>query len=148
MALGRKILYLVGAGAPRAIGAYVPTQGGGRLAIPTQAEFWKVFLRIAGTTKASKQIESFLFRYFLGYSRVPARTSATDRRAMLAKVDVEEVFTFLSERSKAPSSSAQLKKYADRVWLDLVGQIGKVFSRFEPNKRTRRLVVMSQHVVH
>jgi hypothetical protein len=59
---------------------------------------------------------------------------------MLGPIDVEEVFTFLSERSKAPSSSPQLKQYADSVWLALVGQVGRVFSRFQPNKRTRRMV--------
>lgn len=140
MATGRKILYIIGAGAPRAVGAYVPMQGGGRIPIPTQVEFWDAFLRLAGASEARKEIESFLFRYFLGYSRVPARATSADRRKMLAPIDVEEVFTFVSERSKAPSSSAQLKTYADRVWLALVSQIGRVFSRFQPNDRTRRLV--------
>jgi hypothetical protein len=115
-------------------------QGGGRLPIPTQAEFWDAFLRLAGASEARRDIESFLFRYFLGYARVPARTPPAKRRAMLKPIDVEEVFTFLSERSKAPSSSAQLKQYADRVWLALVSQVGKVFSRFQPSKRTRQVV--------
>jgi hypothetical protein len=137
MAAGRKILYIIGAGAPRAVGAYVQVQGGKRISIPTQAEFWDAFFRLSGTSKASKEIESFLFRYFLGYSRVPARATPADRRKMLAPIDVEEVFTFVSERSKAPSSSVQLKRYADAVWLALVSQIGRVFSRFEPNQQTR-----------
>jgi hypothetical protein len=140
MAKGRKILYIIGAGAPRAAGASVSVQGGRRIPIPTQAEFWDAFLRLAGASEARREIESFLFRYFLGYTRVPARTSSADRRKMLTSIDVEEVFTFVSERSKAPSSSAQLKSYADRVWLALVSQIGRVFSRFQPNKRTRALV--------
>jgi len=136
---GRKILYFLGAGASRAAGAYVPAQGGGRIPIPTQGEFWNVFLRLCQSATARAEIESFLFRYFLGYRRVPTRSSAGDRRKLLARVDVEEVFTFLSERSKAPSSSAQLKAYAERVWRALVEQVGHVFSRFEPNGRTRRL---------
>lgn len=139
MPQGRKVLYVIGAGASRALGAYVPAQGGSRLSIPTQAEFWEVVLRLAGSL-SRREIESFLFRYFLGYSRVPGRASAADRRAMLAHIDVEEVFTFLSERSKAPSSSVQLKHYSDRVWLALVGLVGQVFSRFSPNRRTRRVV--------
>jgi hypothetical protein len=140
MAQGRKILYIIGAGASRAVGAYVSMQGGGRLPIPTQSEFWDAFLRLAGASAERKDIESFLFRYFLGYSRVPARASAAHRRQMLRPIDVEEVFTFLSERSKAPSSSSQLKQYVDSVWLALVGQIGRVFSRFQPNTHSRRIV--------
>ena len=140
MAQGRKILYFIGAGAPRAAGAFVRQQGGGRLSIPTQAEFWDAFLRLAGASEARRDIESFLFRYFLGYARVPARASPAKRRAMLKAIDVEEVFTFLSERSKAPSSSVQLKQYADRIWRALVSQVGKVFSRFQPNRRTRQVV--------
>ncbi len=140
MSQGRKILYFVGAGGARAVGAYVPAQGGGRIPIPTQAEFWSVFLRLCRSQKARADIESFLFRYFLGYRRIPARTKAGDRRKLLARLDVEEVFTFLSERSKAPSSSPQLKSYAEGLWDALVEQVGVVFSRFEPNGRTRRLV--------
>jgi hypothetical protein len=88
-----------------------------------------------------------LFVYFLGYSKVPARASAATRRKMLQGIDVEEVFTFLSERSKAPSSSPQLKTYADSVWLALVSQVGRVFSRFEPTKRTRG-IIRSFHEQH
>jgi hypothetical protein len=148
MAQGRKILYIIGAGAPRALGSYVPMQGGGHLPIPVQAEFWDAFLRLAGASETRASIERFLFRYFLGYSRVPARASAASLRQLLRGIDVEEVFTFLSERSKAPSSSAQLKTYADSVWLALVGQVGRVFSRFEPTKRTRGIVrrFHEQHV--
>lgn len=67
---------------------------------------------------------------------------------MLQGIDVEEVFTFLSERSKAPSSSPQLKTYADSVWLALVSQVGRVFARFEPTKKTRGIVRQfhEQHV--
>jgi hypothetical protein len=140
MSQGRKILYFIGAGATRAAGAYVPAQGGGRIPIPTQSEFWEVFLRLCPNRTARAEIERFLFRYFLGYRRVPSRTVPSNRRAQLRRVDVEEVFTFLSERSKAPSSSTQLKAYADRVWQVLVSQIGAVFSRFQPNGRTRRVV--------
>src|SRR5439155_19061795 len=76
---GRKILYFLGAGASRAAGAYVPAQGGGRIPIPTQGEFWNVFLRLCQSATARAEIESFLFRYFLGYRRVPTRISAGDR---------------------------------------------------------------------
>ena len=87
MSQGRKILYFVGAGAPRAAGAYVSAQGGGRIPIPTQAEFWSVFLRLCRSKTARANIERFLFRYFLGYRRVPARTKANDRRKLLAPTE-------------------------------------------------------------
>ncbi len=66
---------------------------------------------------------------------------------MLARIDVEEVFTFLSERSKAPSSSAQLKAYADRIWLALIEQLSAVFTRFNPDNVSRR-VVREFHAAH
>jgi hypothetical protein len=147
MATGRKILYFLGAGAPLAAGATTPVQGGGFLQIPTQATFWSTFLRFCGGTRRAR-IESFLFRYFLGYARTPARSSAADRRALLSRVDVEEVFTFLSERARAPSSTPQAKTYATEVWDALVQEIGNVFSRFDANTSTRKTFrkLLSQHV--
>lgn len=140
MSKGRKVLYFIGAGASRASGAFVQVQGGGHLLIPTQAEFWPVFLRLSHRAANRNAIESFLFRYFVGYGRTPTRAAPKDRRAQLAKVDVEEVFTFLSERTKAPSSTPQLKAYSQKVWDALLEELGAVFSRFKPNAQTRTLV--------
>jgi hypothetical protein len=137
---GRKVLYFVGAGVPKAAGAFVAVEGGGEIPIPTQAEFWPVFLRLCRSNLARTQIESFLFRYFVGYRRPPYRIKPPERRKLLATVDVEEVFTFLSERTKAPSSSSQLKVYAQRIWDTLVQQVAAVFSRFEPNRQTRQTI--------
>ncbi len=140
MGKGRKVLYFVGAGASRAVGAFGAVQGGGRIPIPTQAEFWSVFLRFVRDRRARIQIESFLFRYFLGYRRTPYRTRPQVRRRLLVEVDVEEVFTFLSERAKAPSTSIQFRTYSQQIWTTLVEQIGVVFSHFAPNRRTRAIV--------
>ena len=140
MAQGRKVLYFIGAGTPRGAGAAARVQAGGQVPIPTQDEFWDVFLRFCRSTKARRQIESFLFRYFLGYRRVPARSDPRARRRQLAPIDVEEVFTFLSERTRAPSSSPQLRTYAARVWDFLLQEVGNVFSHFEANARTRQVI--------
>ena len=113
-------------------------QGGGEVAIPTQATFWDTFLRFSRGNANRRLIESFLFRYFLGYARSPARSSAVKRRAMLRSVDVEEVFTFLSERARAPASSPALRTYATRVWTALLAEIGHVFGRFDASKPTKR----------
>src|SRR5690606_31175459 len=99
--------------------------------IPTQATFWDTFLRFSSGHKNKSDIESFLFRYFLGYTRVPTRIPAAKRRAMFKNIDVEEVFTFLSERARAPASSAPLRTYANKVWTALLEEFGHVFSRFE-----------------
>jgi len=136
---GRKIVYILGAGASRGAGAVARVQAGGSVDIPTQGDFWNVFLRFSQNRVRRKLIEHFLFRYFAGYARVPSRSRASDRWSVLAKIDVEEVFTFLSERSRAPSTTPQLKKYVRKVWEALVGEIGNVFSRFPPNAATRRM---------
>lgn len=136
---GRKIVYVLGAGASRGAGASTRVQAGGSVLIPTQRDFWDVFLRFSGSSANRRLIQQFLFRYFLGYSRVPSRASARDRRALLAQIDVEEVFTFLSERVRAPSTSAQLRTYAQNVWTALVAEVGNVFSRFGASSSTRAL---------
>lgn len=59
------------------------------------------------------------------------------RRDLLTPIDVEEVFTFLSERTRAPSTSPQLRTYAQQIWTALANEIGHVFSRFAPNAQTR-----------
>ena len=69
MAAGRKVVYFLGAGASVAAGAYARLQGRGRLPIPTRKDFWAAFFRLTTKTKGRDRIESFLFRYFLGYSR-------------------------------------------------------------------------------
>ncbi|MEO8505380.1 MAG: SIR2 family protein [Acidobacteriota bacterium] len=107
--------------------------------IPTQASFWSTFLRFSKSAKNRKRIEAFLFRYFLGYHKVPSRLAASNRRQLLNAADVEEVFTFLSERVRAPSTSTQLRAYAAKVWDSLVTEIGGVFTRFPPNKATRQV---------
>ena len=58
---------------------------------------------------------------------------------MLKAIDVEEVFTFLSERNHAPRTSPQFQSYTKKVWEALVEEIGCVFSRFEPNQKTRKM---------
>jgi len=135
---GRKILYFLGAGASRGAGAVTGVQGGGSVEIPLQADFWQTVLRFA-TRPERKQIEAFLFRYFAGYRRVPSRTSGLGRTSLLRGIDAEEVFTFISERSQAPSTSPQLKAYVDRIWNLLVAAVGKTFRRFRPNPNTRRV---------
>jgi hypothetical protein len=137
MAHKKKFVYFLGAGASYGAGATATVQAGGKVPIPTQATFWGTFLRFCRSSRRRAEIESFLFRYFLGYRRVPARLNAAARRRLLAPIDVEEVFTFLSERASAPSTSPQLRTYANGIWDALTAEIGNVFGRFEPNVQTR-----------
>lgn len=137
MAQKKKVVYFLGAGASFGAGAYTSVQAGHRLPIPTQSTFWSTFLRLCISDKNRALIESFLFRYFLGYGKTPARTPPAKRRALLTSIDVEEVFTLLSERTRAPSTSPQLRTYAQRVWNALAEEIGHVFLRFGPNAQTR-----------
>ena len=136
--LGRKIVYVLGAGASRGAGAVAAVQAGGTVPIPLQSDFWDVFLTFSRSIQNRHLIEAFLFRYFYGYSRVPSRASSSTRRSMVSGIDVEEVFTFRSERSRAPSTTPQLRKYVHNVWDALVDEIGNVFGRFEANSETRR----------
>lgn len=87
-----------------------------------------------------RTIEAFLFRYFLDYKRVPGRLSEPARRRQLAPIDVEEVFTFISERNYAPSVSAQLRTYTSRVWSALLEEIGQVFGRFAANDQRDKYI--------
>lgn len=137
MAKTKKVVYFLGAGASYGAGASTSVQAGHRLPIPTQATFWSTFLRLCRSDKNRAQIESFLFRYFLGLGKTPVRKQPSERRKLLAPIDVEEVFTFLSERTRAPSTSPQLRAYANKVWSALAEEIGQVFIRFGPNKQTR-----------
>ena len=138
MAKKRKFIYFLGAGASNGAGAVAIVEAGGHVAIPTQATFWSTFLRFCGSASRKRAIESFLFRYFLGYRKVPSRLSAKARRNQLAPIDVEEVFTFLSERVRAPSTSPQLRTYSLSIWNALLAEIGHVFRRFDANANTRR----------
>jgi hypothetical protein len=133
----RKIVFFLGAGASFGAGADTTVQHGGHLPIPMQSTFWETFLRFCRSKKNRRRIESFLFRYFKGYSRVPARIKSTKRREMFGDVDVEEVFTFLSERARAPSTSPQLRREANKTWGALVAELPSVFRRFDANKNTR-----------
>lgn len=137
MAQKKKVVYFLGAGASFGAGACTTVQAGRKIPIPTQSTFWSTFLRFCRSGENRKQIESFLFRYFLGYARTPARMVVAKRRDLLTPIDVEEVFTFLSERTRAPSTSPQLRTYAEQIWTALAEEIGHVFSRFEPNSQTR-----------
>lgn len=147
MAEKKKFVYFIGAGASLGAGAFATVQAGGRVPIPTQTTFWSTFLRFCRSAQNRSLIESFLFRYFLGYGRAPTRLNASDRRQLLAPIDVEEVFTFLSERSRAPSTSPQLRTYATSVWDALLIEVGNVFSRFRANSRTRSVYrsLMANH---
>ncbi|AXK79622.1 hypothetical protein DW352_03260 [Pseudolabrys taiwanensis] len=133
----RRIVYFLGAGASLGAGAVAKIQGGGAVAIPTQVTFWEIFLRFVKKTKNRQDIENFLFRYFLNYQKTPNRTKALARRKQLSPIDVEEVFTFLSERNNAPGVSPQLRSRTTKIWDALIEEIGQVFGRFPANKRTR-----------
>jgi hypothetical protein len=135
----RKIVFFLGAGASYGAGAYASVQHGSHLSIPMQSTFWDTFLRFCRSTKNRRRIESFLFRYFKGYARTPARVKSSKRRAMFGDVNVEEVFTFLSERARAPSTSPALRTAAKLNWAALISELPNVFSRFEPNAATRAI---------
>lgn len=137
---GRKIVFFLGAGASLGAGAVANIQAGGKLPIPTQKDFWPTFLRFCQNSYDCRLIEDFLFRYFLGYHRFPGKMKpAWRRRLRLAGIDVEEVFTFLSERIRAPSTSKQLSVYASSVWGALMREMGHVFDRFVSNANTKRI---------
>lgn len=144
----RRIVFFLGAGASFGAGARAQVQGGGAVPIPTQQTFWETFLRFCARENNRKLIEAFLFRYFLGYDRVPARSSASARRKQLTPINVEEVFTFLSERNNAPGVPSQFQSYTTRVWNALLEEIGRVFSHFTPNSKTRSVYreFISNHV--
>lgn len=133
----RRIVFFIGAGASLGSGASAPIQGGGEVMIPTQATFWETFLRFCGSRNNRRKIESFLFRYFLGYGKAPGRATAAARRKLLQPIDVEEVFTFLSERNNAPAVSPQFQGYTKEVWDALLQEVGTVFGKFNANARTR-----------
>ena len=81
-------------------------------------------------------------------NKVPSRLKPAERRKLLNEVDVEEVFTYLSERARAPSTSQQLRTYSRQIWAALVSEIGNVFSRFPPNRTTRFVFrkLMANHI--
>jgi hypothetical protein len=144
--IGRKIIFFLGAGASRGAKATANVPGG-TVDIPLQSEFWQTVLRFANKVDRAR-VESLLFKYFAGYRRVPSRVHGITRTRLLSEIDVEEVFTFLSERSRAPSTSKQLKTYVDEVWNLLVSAVGVAFRRFAPNARTRRIfrALMENHI--
>lgn len=134
----RRMVFFLGAGASLGAGSYVSVQGGGEIPIPTQDTFWETFFRFCGSQRNRSDIEGFLFRYFLNYSRTPSRSKPSARRKLLKSIDVEEVFTFLSERNTAPGVSPQLRTRTKLVWSALIQEVGSVFSRFLPNAKTRK----------
>lgn len=135
----RKLVFFLGAGASFAAGAVAGVQHGGHVAIPTQVNFWPTFLRFCRRRANEDQISAFLFRYFLGYARSPARLTRTQRRACLQGIDVEEVFTFLSERIRAPGTPSQLRTACTSVWEALLVEMPSVFGRFRSNAVTRQV---------
>lgn len=139
MTTGRKVVFVLGAGASLGAGATASVQHGGSVDIPTQASFWRIFLKFAKSEENRKTIEIFLFRYFTDYKRVPAKLKATERGNLLSRIDVEEVFTFLSERSQSPSTPSHIKTHIDKVWVAMISEIGSVFRRFPANGKTRSI---------
>jgi hypothetical protein len=134
----RRIIFFLGAGASLGAGAYATVQHGGKIYIPIQETFWETLLRLSRSERHRRDIDSFLFRYFLGYGKAPGRSTSADRRRMLRGIDVEEVFTFLSERNRAPRTSIQFQAYTKKVWEALLSEVGQVFARFRPNNQTRK----------
>jgi hypothetical protein len=133
----RKIVWIFGAGASRGAGAYSIIQNGGKVFIPTQADFWDTILRYANS-KDRGVIEAFLFRYFKGYNKTPAKLRPNKRRKSFKEVDVEEVFTFLSERISTTTITPQLKTYfQDSIWPALIRSISSTFRKFGMNRATR-----------
>lgn len=137
-ATGRKIVWFLGAGASRGAGAALRVGGsGGTIKIPIQADFWDVVLRY-GSKKDADKIQSFLFRYFAGYDRTPARSNRKERREVLKNIDVEEVFTFLSERIKTKQIPDSLKTYFTEIQSKLIRTVTKTLRKFEPNAQTKK----------
>ena len=79
----RQIVFFLGAGASYGAGAFTTVQHGGRIKIPTQETFWETLLRLGRSRDNRSDIESFLFRYFLGYGKPPGRSNSAARRKML-----------------------------------------------------------------
>jgi hypothetical protein len=131
---GRKILWVLGAGAPRGAGAR-RRQGNGWQRIPTQEEFWPQLLHVGVPQSDRLTLLRFMFRHFLGYGKVPPRTSFGDRLALIAPVNVEEVFTYVSERLLSPA--VENKAIFEEVWTILRDATRKTFAQYSPNKRTR-----------
>lgn len=135
----RRICWFMGAGASKAAGASVNIAHHVTLPIPTQSDFWPTLLKIAPSSD-EKIIEQFLFRYFKGYERVPTKIKTpVKKRKIFQDVDVEEVFTFLSERISTNTISPSLKKYFETVLGALVRSVYRTFVKFRPNDKTRRI---------
>jgi len=134
----RRIVFFLGAGASFGAGSSTSVQGGGEIPIPTQDTFWETFFRFCRSRYNRFEIEGFLFRYFLNYGKTPSRATAIARRKLLKPINVEEVFTFLSERNTAPGVTPQLRARTKKVWRALIEEVGSVFSRFLPNRATRK----------
>lgn len=132
----RKIVWVLGAGASRGVGAVTSVQHGGKIRIPMQIDFWDTLLRFA-TARNRKIIEAFLFKYFKGYKKTPPKVHPSERRKYFGDVSVEEVFTFLSERISTVTISPQLRTYyQDQVWEALIESISSTFKRFKSNSQT------------
>ncbi len=135
---GRKIAWILGAGASRGAGAYALVQRGGRIPIPIQSDFWSTILRFADSKSESK-IVSFLYRYFKGYSKTPPRLTPSKRRSSLNSIDVEEVFTFLSERIASPTLNDQQRVHFELIYEVLRRVLADSLSRFKSSLETKRM---------
>lgn len=134
----RKIAFVLGAGASFGAGAYAKLKGRGRLPIPMQTNFWDAFLRFTKSAPRRKRIEKFLFHYFTSAQKVPPRSSSEMRRKRLVNIDVEEVFTFLSERLESTTLSKKMRKDIQEVQQDMLQELGNLFRRFPANEMTKK----------
>jgi hypothetical protein len=86
-----------------------------------------------------KIVEDFLFRYFRRYARLPPHISSQRKLKEISGVNVEEVFTFLSERIAAPSTNTNVRDEFDGIiWPALVRTVAYTFSKFNANAETKR----------
>lgn len=133
----RKIAWILGAGASRGAGAKAKIRNA-TVPIPVQAEFWKTVLSMAQRNDR-KIVEDFLFRYFRRYARLPPHISSQRKLKEISGVNVEEVFTFLSERIAAPSTNTNVRDEFDGIiWPALVRTVAYTFSKFNANAETKR----------
>ncbi|HMI64888.1 MAG TPA: SIR2 family protein [Cyclobacteriaceae bacterium] len=136
--VGRKVVWFFGAGASRGAGAYTTAQKKGKIYIPTQADFWSTVLKYSSVADRHV-IESFLFHYFK-MSGIPAKLNHPTRAKLLNNINVEEVFTFLSERMSTETISPSLRTYfGNTVWPTLLRSVTNTLSHFDANNETRKV---------
>lgn len=132
---GRKISWILGAGASLAAGATAQIRNS-RKPIPTQASFWEVVMYYT-LQKDKPAIQSFLLRYFKNYTQPPRNIKTKTVLSLIRDINVEEVFTFLSERISSPATSGSLKSYLQEIWPALIRSVARTFKKFPANTKTR-----------